>query len=162
VSDIVCQIVAGELSASVVARTDEVIAFLDHRPLFPGHVLVSPVRHVDTLLHLPADLMQPLLTMAQRIAAVFGTKLGSQGSFVAMNNVVSQSVPHLHIHVVPRTKGDGLRKFSVWYRGGVGSRRRDGHEGSDLRTTIRRRPKHPRPAAGVSQVRFGSQLGDRR
>jgi len=115
VSDIVCQIVAGELSASVVARTDEVIAFLDHRPLFPGHVLVSPVRHVDTLLHLPADLMQPLLTMAQRIAAVFGTKLGSQGSFVAMNNVVSQSVPHLHIHVVPRTKGDGLRGF-FWPR----------------------------------------------
>ncbi|MGI8769764.1 MAG: HIT family protein [Propionibacteriaceae bacterium] len=114
-SDIVCQIVAGELSASVVARTDEVIAFLDHRPLFPGHVLVSPVRHVDTLLHLPADLMQPLLTMAQRIAAVFGTKLGSQGSFVAMNNVVSQSVPHLHIHVVPRTKGDGLRGF-FWPR----------------------------------------------
>lgn len=114
-SDIVCQIVAGELSASVVARTDEVIAFLDHRPLFPGHVLVSPVRHVDTLLHLPADLMQPLLTMAQRIAAVFGTKLGSQGSFVAMNNVVSQSVPHLHLHVVPRTKGDGLRGF-FWPR----------------------------------------------
>lgn len=114
-SDIVCQIVAGELSASVVARTDEVIAFLDHRPLFPGHVLVSPVRHVDTLLHLPADLMQPLLTMTQRIAAVFGTKLGSQGSFVAMNNVVSQSVPHLHLHVVPRTKGDGLRGF-FWPR----------------------------------------------
>jgi histidine triad (HIT) family protein len=115
VSDVICQIVSGELDAAVVARDDEVIAFLDHRPVFKGHVLVAPTRHVDTLLTLPSDLMVPLLTMAQRIAAAIVTALGAQGTFVAINNVVSQSIPHLHIHVVPRTKGDGLRGF-FWPR----------------------------------------------
>ena len=111
----VCKIVAGELDAAVVLRTGEVVAFLDHRPVFKGHVLVAPVRHVDTLLELPAELMTPLLTSAQRVAAALGKALEAQGSFVAINNVVSQSVPHLHIHVVPRTKGDGLRGF-FWPR----------------------------------------------
>jgi histidine triad (HIT) family protein len=115
VSDVICQIVSGELDAAVVARDDHVIAFLDHRPVFKGHVLVAPTRHVDTLLTLPSDLMVPLLTMAQRIAAAIVTALGAQGTFVAINNVVSQSIPHLHIHVVPRTKGDGLRGF-FWPR----------------------------------------------
>lgn len=114
-SDVVCQIVNGELDAAVVARTDEVIAFLDHRPVFKGHVLVSPIRHVDTLLDLPADLMVPVFTMAQRVAVALSGALGAQGTFVAMNNVVSQSIPHLHVHVVPRTKGDGLRGF-FWPR----------------------------------------------
>ncbi len=114
-TDIVCQLVRGEIRAAVVARTDEVIAFLDHRPVFKGHVLVAPVEHVDTLLQLPEPLMVPLLTMAQRIAAAVGDALGAQGTFVAVNNVVSQSVPHLHVHVVPRTKGDGLRGF-FWPR----------------------------------------------
>ena len=111
----VCKIVAGELDAAVVLRTDEVVAFLDHRPVFKGHVLIAPVRHVDTLLELPAELMAPLLTSAQRVAAALGKVLEAQGSFVAINNAVSQSVPHLHIHVVPRTKGDGLRGF-FWPR----------------------------------------------
>ena len=111
----VCKIVAGELDAAVVLRTQEVVAFLDHRPVFKGHVLVAPVRHVDTLLELPAELMTPLLTTAQRVAAALGEALEAQGSFVAINNVVSQSVPHLHVHVVPRTKGDGLRGF-FWPR----------------------------------------------
>jgi histidine triad (HIT) family protein len=115
VSDVVCQIVAGELDAAVVLRTEKVIAFLDHRPVFKGHVLVAPVRHVDTLLDLPADLMQPVIAAAQRIAAAIMTAVGAQGTFVAINNVVSQSVPHLHVHVVPRTKGDGLRGF-FWPR----------------------------------------------
>lgn len=114
-SDVICQIVEGEVEAQVVLRTDEVIAFLDHRPLFAGHVLVSPISHVHTLLDLPGDLMQPLLTQAQRIAAALVAGLGSQGTFVAMNNVVSQSIPHLHLHIVPRTKGDGLRGF-FWPR----------------------------------------------
>ena len=114
-SDIVCAIVAGELEAEVVLRDDEVIAFLDHRPVFKGHVLVSPVHHVDTLLDLPTALMVPVLTAAQRVATALGTALGAQGTFVAVNNVVSQSVPHLHVHVVPRTKGDGLRGF-FWPR----------------------------------------------
>jgi histidine triad (HIT) family protein len=115
VSDVVCQIVAGEVDASVVLRNEHFIAFLDHRPVFKGHVLVSPVQHVDTLLDLPEELMVPLLTGAQRIAGAIGTALGSQGTFVAINNVVSQSIPHLHVHVVPRTKGDGLRGF-FWPR----------------------------------------------
>ncbi|MFT4165445.1 MAG: HIT family protein [Microlunatus sp.] len=113
--DVVCKIVRGELEAAVVLRTEEVIGFLDHRPVFKGHVLLSPVRHVDTLLDLPAELMTPLLTAAQRVADALGSALSCQGTFVAMNNVVSQSVPHLHIHVVPRTKGDGLRGF-FWPR----------------------------------------------
>ena len=114
-TDVVCQIVNGDLEAAVVSRTEHLIAFLDHRPVFKGHVLVSPIRHVDTLLELPADLVAPVFTMAQRVAAALGAALGAQGTFVAMNNVVSQSIPHLHVHVVPRTKGDGLRGF-FWPR----------------------------------------------
>ncbi|HEY5784988.1 MAG TPA: HIT family protein [Microlunatus sp.] len=113
--DIVCQIVRGELDAAVVLRTDEVVGFLDHRPVFKGHVLLSPTWHVDTLLDLPAELMTPLLGAAQRIAGALGSALACQGTFIAMNNVVSQSVPHLHVHVVPRTKGDGLKGF-FWPR----------------------------------------------
>ena len=115
VSDVICQIVGGELDAAVVARNDQVIAFLDHRPVFKGHVLVAPIRHIETLLSLPDELMVPLLTMTQRIAGAIGSALGAQGTFVAINNVVSQSIPHLHVHVVPRTKGDGLRGF-FWPR----------------------------------------------
>jgi histidine triad (HIT) family protein len=115
VDDVICQIVSGELNAAIVARDDQVIAFLDHRPVFKGHVLVAPTRHVDTLLTLSSDLMVPLLTMTQRIAVAISAALGAQGTFVAVNNVVSQSIPHLHIHVVPRTKGDGLRGF-FWPR----------------------------------------------
>ena len=114
-SDVFCQIGRGELAAAVVARTDDMIAFLDHRPVFKGHVLIAPIHHVDTLLDLPSDLMTPLLTLGQRVAAALVDALGAQGTFVAINNVVSQSVPHLHIHVVPRTKGDGLRGF-FWPR----------------------------------------------
>jgi histidine triad (HIT) family protein len=113
--DVVCQVVRGTLDASVVLRTDDVVAFLDIRPVFKGHVLVSPVRHVDTLLELAEDQMVPLLTATQRVARAVSTALGAQGTFVAVNNVVSQSVPHLHVHVVPRTKGDGLRGF-FWPR----------------------------------------------
>jgi histidine triad (HIT) family protein len=115
VSDLVCQIAADELDAAVVLRTEDVVAFLDHRPVFKGHVLVAPVRHVATLLELPADLMVPVMTAAQKVARAVVEALGAQGSFVAINNVVSQSIPHLHVHVVPRTKGDGLRGF-FWPR----------------------------------------------
>ena len=114
-ADIACAIVNGQLAAEVVLRTDDVIAFLDHRPVFKGHVLVCPVRHVDTLLDLPDDLVPPLIAACRRIAAAMEPALGAQGTFVAINNVVSQSVPHLHVHVVPRSKGDGLRGF-FWPR----------------------------------------------
>jgi histidine triad (HIT) family protein len=113
--DIVCKIVRGELDAAVVWRDETMIAFLDHRPVFKGHVLVAPVRHVLNLVDLPTELFVPVMTMAQRIAGVLPEALGCQGTFVAINNVVSQSVPHLHVHVVPRTKGDGLRGF-FWPR----------------------------------------------
>jgi histidine triad (HIT) family protein len=115
VTDVVCSIVAGDLDAAVVSRDDDLIAFLDHRPVFKGHVLIAPVRHVDTMLELPTELMVPLLSTAQRVATALAEALGCQGTFVAVNNVVSQSVPHLHLHVVPRTKGDGLRGF-FWPR----------------------------------------------
>jgi len=114
-ADIFCQIIAGTLDTEVVWRDETVVAFLDHRPVFKGHVLVCPARHVESLLDLPGELMQPLLTTAQRVARAMGPALGADGSFVAMNNVVSQSVPHLHVHVVPRSKGDGLRGF-FWPR----------------------------------------------
>jgi histidine triad (HIT) family protein len=110
-----CAIVAGEVEADVVLRTDQVLAFLDRRPVIKGHVLLVPRQHVVTLPELPAELRDPFLAAAQRIAAAVVDVLGAQGSFVAMNNVVSQSVPHLHCHVVPRTKGDGLRGF-FWPR----------------------------------------------
>jgi histidine triad (HIT) family protein len=113
--DVVCQVVRGTLDAAVVLRTDAVVAFLDIHPVFKGHTLVSPVRHVDTLLELRDDEMVPLLSAAQRMARAQSAALGAQGTFVAVNNVVSQSVPHLHVHVVPRTKGDGLRGF-FWPR----------------------------------------------
>ncbi len=114
-ADIFCQIIAGELDAEEVWRDDDTVAFLDHRPVFRGHVLVCPTRHVETLLELPVELMQPLLSTAQWVASAMGPALGAQGTFVAMNNVVSQSVPHLHVHVVPRSRGDGLRGF-FWPR----------------------------------------------
>lgn len=115
-SDVICGIADGSVPAEVVWRDDVAVAFLDHRPVFKGHVLVAPVAHFDTLLDLPDDLTAPLFTLVRRVAAAMGTALGAQGSFTGINTVVSQSVPHLHVHVVPRTKGDGLRGF-FWPRG---------------------------------------------
>jgi histidine triad (HIT) family protein len=91
------------------------MAFLDTHPLFRGHVLVAPVEHVVTLPELPPRLLEPLFGLVRQIAAALPTALGAHGSLVAVNNVVSQSVPHLHVHVVPRQKGDGLRGF-FWPR----------------------------------------------
>jgi histidine triad (HIT) family protein len=110
-----CSIVAGEAPAEVVLETDTVMAFLDRRPVFKGHTLLIPKQHHVTLPDLPAELRDPFLAAAQQLATAMLEGLGAQGSFVAMNNTVSQSVPHLHCHVVPRTKGDGLRGF-FWPR----------------------------------------------
>jgi histidine triad (HIT) family protein len=110
-----CAIAAGELDACVVHETQDVVAFLDHRPLFHGHTLVVPRDHVGTLLDLPARLVEPFFTEVQRLAAAVTAAMGAEGTFVAMNNVVSQSVPHLHAHVVPRRRKDGLRGF-FWPR----------------------------------------------
>ena len=110
-----CAILAGEQPAAVVLDEPEVVAFLDVRPVFKGHVLLVPRLHVETLPELPARLRDPFLEAAQRLSEAVTVALGAQGSFVAINNTVSQSVPHLHLHVVPRTKGDGLRGF-FWPR----------------------------------------------
>ena len=110
-----CRIVDGALPATVVLDEPFTLGFLDTRPLFKGHVLLVPRAHVVTLPDLPAALRDPFLAAAQRLASAMVDGLGAQGSFVAMNNTVSQSVPHLHCHVVPRTKGDGLRGF-FWPR----------------------------------------------
>jgi histidine triad (HIT) family protein len=116
VSDCVfCDIITGTRPAHVVLSDDVAVAFLDARPVFKGHVLVAPRVHVVTLPDLPADLVGPLFLRVQQVSAAMPAALGAQGSFVAVNNVVSQSVPHLHVHVVPRTKGDGLRGF-FWPR----------------------------------------------
>jgi histidine triad (HIT) family protein len=111
-----CDIIAGTVPAHVVFSDDVAIGFLDARPVFKGHVLVAPKEHYVTLADLPAGLVGPLFTRVQRVSAAMPAALGAQGSFVAENNIVSQSVPHLHVHVVPRTKGDGLRGF-FWPRG---------------------------------------------
>ena len=110
-----CSIVAGETSAEIVLDEPDFVAFLDARPVFKGHTLLVPREHVVTLPDLPAGLRDGFLEAAQRLARAVVDGLGAQGSFVAMNNVVSQSVAHLHLHVVPRTKGDGLRGF-FWPR----------------------------------------------
>jgi histidine triad (HIT) family protein len=110
-----CSIVAGETPADVVLDEPDFVAFLDTRPVFKGHTLLVPREHVVTLPDLPERLRDGFLHAAQRLATAVVEGLGAQGSFVAMNNVVSQSVAHLHMHVVPRTKGDGLRGF-FWPR----------------------------------------------
>lgn len=109
-----CSIIAGETETELVIDEPQVVAFLDQRPVFKGHVLLVPREHHVTLPDLPADERDGFLEAAQRLAAAV-VDLGAQGSFVAINNTVSQSVPHLHLHVVPRTKGDGLRGF-FWPR----------------------------------------------
>jgi histidine triad (HIT) family protein len=110
-----CAIARGELAASIVLRDEKVCGFLDTRPVFKGHVLVVPREHVADLLELPRNLMEPVLAAVQRIARAMEIGLQADGSFVAVNTKISQSVPHLHFHVVPRRKGDGLRGF-FWPR----------------------------------------------
>jgi histidine triad (HIT) family protein len=115
-----CKIVSGEVSAEIVWRTEDWVAFLDHRPLFPGHVLLIPAQHIDTLANLPAAQVGPLFAAAQKLERAVEAALGADGTFIAINNKVSQSVPHLHIHIVPRRKGDGLKGF-FWPRRGYDS-----------------------------------------
>lgn len=113
---IFCQIAARTRPASIVLEDDRVVAFLDARPLFPGHCLLIPKNHVETLSGLPVPAAGPFFQAAQVLARAVEESLGADGSFVAINNRVSQSVPHLHVHVVPRRKKDGLRGF-FWPRG---------------------------------------------
>ena len=127
-----CSIVRGETPAYLVLDEAGVVAFLDTRPLFPGHVLVVPGAHHETLADLPAELVPAVFEVVQRMAAAVQAAMGAAGSFVAMNNIVSQSVPHLHVHVVPRTKGDGLKGF-FWPR----TKYRDEAHASEVAAAIR-------------------------
>jgi histidine triad (HIT) family protein len=110
-----CRIALGQVPAAVVHADETCFAFLDHRPLFPGHVLLIPRAHHEMLADLPPELVDPLFRNAQRLSHAVEAAFEAEGSFVAMNNRVSQSVPHLHVHVVPRRKGDGLKGF-FWPR----------------------------------------------
>lgn len=110
-----CGIVNGEVSASIVFEDEISIGFLDHRPLFPGHCLLVPKEHFETLTDLPVELIESLFKNVQLLARAVESALEADGSFVAMNNRVSQSVPHLHVHVVPRRRKDGLKGF-FWPR----------------------------------------------
>jgi histidine triad (HIT) family protein len=110
-------IIAGRIHAYFVYQDDRSVAFLDHRPLLPGHVLVLPRTHYETLADLPRDQIGPLFGAVQRIAVAVEQAMRADGSFVAVNIKISQSVPHLHVHVVPRRKGDGLfSKTFQWMR----------------------------------------------
>lgn len=110
-----CDIAAGRIPAHLVETGATTVAFLDARPVFKGHVLIVPREHYLTLPDLPESLIGPFFAAVRRVSAAIPGALGAQGTFVGLNNVVSQSVPHLHAHVVPRTKGDGLRGF-FWPR----------------------------------------------
>ena len=110
-----CRIVSGEVSAVVVYEDANTVAFLDHRPLFPGHTLLVPREHYETLVDLPAAQVGPFFKNAQLLSRAVESAMEAEGSFVAMNNRVSQSVPHLHVHIVPRRRKDGLKGF-FWPR----------------------------------------------
>ncbi|WP_341359371.1 HIT family protein [Georgenia sp. M64] len=149
-----CRIAAGTEPAHVVLETDDVVGFLDTRPVFKGHTLVVPRRHVVTLPDLPDELLAPFLGATRAVAAAMTSALGAQGSFVAMNNVVSQSVAHLHAHVVPRTKGDGLRGF-FWPRS-----RYDDDEARQYADRLRGvLGRADRPAAGQDAAHPGGAAG---
>ena len=112
---IFCKIVKGEIPGNIVFEDDVAMAFLDHRPLFYGHCLLVPRNHFETLSDLPENLVGPLFERTQLLVRAVESALDAEGSFVAMNNRVSQSVPHLHVHVVPRKRKDGLKGF-FWPR----------------------------------------------
>jgi histidine triad (HIT) family protein len=127
-----CRVVAGEVPAQVVLDEAGCLAFLDHRPLFPGHCLLVPRAHHETLADLPGALVPVVFDAAQRLSRAVEEALGADGSFVAVNNRVSQSVPHLHVHVVPRRRKDGLRGF-FWPR----QRYADDTEAADVAQRLR-------------------------
>jgi histidine triad (HIT) family protein len=128
-----CRIVSGTLDAAIVHEGDNFLVFLDHRPLFHGHCLVVPRKHSETLADLPGEAVGPFFREVQFISLVVEKAMNAEGTFVAMNNRVSQSVPHLHVHVVPRKKKDGLKGF-FWPRTKYGSQQ----EMEDVRMRLRK------------------------
>jgi len=142
--------IAGGAPAHRVWEDGEVVAFLDRRPLFPGHTLVIPRAHIETLAELPGGAVGGFFTVVQRMAVAVAEGTGAEGTFVAINNRVSQSVPHLHCHVVPRTKGDGLRGF-FWPRRSYA----DDAEMAEVAAAVR-------AAAGSADVRAPGEAGPNR
>ena len=128
-----CRIAGGMTPAALVYEDEHTCAFLDQRPLFPGHCLLIPKDHYETLADLPPRLVEPLFSVARRLAAGVETAMGADGTFVAINNRVSQSVPHLHIHIVPRKRHDGLKGF-FWPRQSYA----DDESAAEVQTAVRR------------------------
>jgi histidine triad (HIT) family protein len=126
-----CRIVSGEAEATIVYEDKNSLAFLDIRPLFHGHVLVVPREHFETLSDLPAERVESLFQVVRKLAQAVESGMEAEGSFVAMNNRISQSVPHLHVHVVPRRKKDGLKGF-FWPR----TKYKSGEEMSEVKDRI--------------------------
>ena len=132
-----CRIVSGELPAVIVFEDENTVAFLDHRPLFPGHTLLVPREHFETLGDLPATQVDPLFKSAQLLSRAIESAMDAEGTFVAMNNRVSQSVPHLHVHIVPRRRKDGLKGF-FWPR----TKYKDQEDMENAKEKIIRKIKH--------------------
>jgi histidine triad (HIT) family protein len=132
-----CRIASGEEPAEIVFSDERTIAFLDTRPLFHGHALLIPREHHETLADLPDDLVAAVFANAKLLSAAIPEAMGKPGSFVALNNVISQSVPHLHVHVVPRKKKDGLRGF-FWPRTKYGSAAEMAEAGERVRAAVAR------------------------
>lgn len=130
-----CRIVAGEVGAERVLDEQETVAFLDHRPVFPGHTLLVPRSHHETFVDLPAALIGPFFSTAQRLAVAVENAMEADGTFVAMNNRVSQSVAHVHLHVVPRRRKDGLRGF-FWPRTRYAGDEEQAAVGARIRTAL--------------------------
>jgi histidine triad (HIT) family protein len=132
-----CRIAAGAEASHVVFEDERTVAFLDKRPLFPGHSLLIPREHHQTLADLPGELVGPLFATAQLLSRAIPEAMEKPGSFVALNNVVSQSVPHLHVHVVPRQRKDGLRGF-FWPRSKYESEEQMAETAATVRTAVDR------------------------
>jgi histidine triad (HIT) family protein len=141
-----CSIIAGTTPAHLVLEDPDSVAFLDARPVFKGHVLVVPRQHYVTLADLPVRLLAPFFGAVRLVSAAMPAALGAQGTFVGLNNIVSQSVPHLHAHVVPRTRGDGLRGF-FWPRHKYDSDEEAADYASRIATTIDSLKAAPGPSA---------------
>jgi histidine triad (HIT) family protein len=112
---IFCKIASGAIKADVIEEDEDTVTFLDASPVFPGHLLIVPRRHFETLADLPDNMLAPLFLQARRATQAVVAGLGAEGSFMAVNNKISQTVPHLHVHVIPRRKGDGMKGF-FWPR----------------------------------------------
>ncbi len=132
-----CRIAAGDEPSEVVFSDEKTVAFLDTRPLFHGHALLVPRDHHETLGDLPDDLLEPLLANARLLSQAIPAAMDKPGSFVAMNNIVSQSVPHLHVHIVPRVKKDGLKGF-FWPRTKYGSKAEMKKAGDAIRAAVKK------------------------